>query len=217
MYRFNFAPILEQSDLIFKAIGMTLLITVVSMVLAVVLGLLVAVCRLSRSRVLSILARSYVQLFRGIPLYVYIIWLYYGLALLLGITFSPFQAGVICLATLYGAYLAEVDRGALVSIPKEQTEAALALGLTPLQTLRRVVLPQAARRAIPPTTNLFAVMLMDSSLVSVIGVMDLMRFVRVGASESFRALEFYTIAAVIYIGIVLIITRSSRFLERRFC
>ena len=216
MYRFNFAPVLEQSDLILKAMGMTLLITAVSMVLAGILGLLVAVCRLSQSRVLATLARGYVQLFRGIPLYVYIIWLYYGLALLLGITFSPFQAGVICLSTLYGAYLAEVDRGALASIPKEQKEAALALGLTPSQTFWSVVLPQAVRRALPPTTNRFAVMLMDSSLVSVIGVMDLMRLVRIGASESFRALEFYTTGGVIYVGLVLVITRLSRLLERRF-
>ena len=216
MYRFDFAPVFEQSDLILKAVGTTLLITAVSMVLAVVLGLVVAVCRLSRSRVLSALARGYVQLFRGIPLYVYIIWLYYGLALLLGITFSPFQAGVICLSTLYGAYLAEIDRGALASIPREQTEAALALGLTPSQTFWSVVLPQAVRRAIPPTTNLFAVMLMDSSLVSVIGVMDLMRLVRTGASESFRALEFYTTGAVLYVVMVLVITRLSRLLERRF-
>ena len=77
-------------------------------------------------------------------------------------------------------------------------------------------MPQAVRRALPPTTNLFAVMLMDSSLVSVIGVMDLMRLVRIGASESFRALEFYTTGGVIYVGLVLVITRLSRLLERRF-
>ncbi len=123
---------------------------------------------------------------------------------------------MICLSTLYGAYLAEVDRGALASIPKEQKEAALALGLTPSQTFWSVVLPQAVRRALPPTTNLFAVMLMDSSLVSVIGVTDLMRLVRIGASESFRALEFYTTGGVIYVGLVLVITRLSRLLERRF-
>jgi polar amino acid transport system permease protein len=136
--------------------------------------------------------------------------------MLLGLRISPIQAGVLCLSTLYGAYLAEIDRGALQSIPKEQNQAAVSLGLTPWHTFWDVTLPQAVRIIIPPTTNLFSVMVMDSSLVSVIGVTELMRLTKVGASDTFRAFEFYTAAAVIYVVLVLVVTRSSRYLERRY-
>jgi His/Glu/Gln/Arg/opine family amino acid ABC transporter permease subunit len=215
-YQLNFGPVLEQWDLFIQAIGMTLYVSAVSMTLATVIGLVVALARMSGIPLLASGAKIYVHLFRGVPLYVYIIWLYYGLALFLGIKLSPLQAGIICLSTLYGAYLAEIDRGALQSIPKEQNEAALALGLTPAQTFREIILPQALRTIIPPTTNMFAVMIMDSSLLSVIGVTDLMRLVRTGASESFRSLEFYTVGAVVYVFLVLLFTRFSRFLEGKF-
>ena len=215
-YQLNFAPVFARADLFVQGVAMTLYVSVVAMSLAIVLGLIIALCRMAKFAPLSRVGRVYVQLFRGIPLYVYIIWVYYGLAMLLGVRFSPLQAGVICLSTLYGAYLAEIDRGALQSIPKEQTQAALSLGLTPAQTFKDVILPQAIRTIIPPTTNLFAIMLMDSSLVSVIGVMELMRLTKIGASDTFRSFEFYTAAAVIYVGLVLLFTRLSASLERRY-
>jgi His/Glu/Gln/Arg/opine family amino acid ABC transporter permease subunit len=203
-------------DLLVLGVAMTIYVSILSMAVAIVLGLIIASMRMSKAPVLQAVGRTYVRIFRGIPLYVYIIWVYYGLALLFGIRFQPIQAGVICLSTLYGAYLAEIDRGALQSIPKEQTQAAVSLGLTPMQTFWDVILPQAVRIIIPPTTNLFAVMLMDSSLVSVIGVAELMRLTKVGASETFRAFEFYTTAAIIYVALVLVVTRASRRLERRY-
>jgi His/Glu/Gln/Arg/opine family amino acid ABC transporter permease subunit len=213
-YRFNFQPVLARADLFLEGVSMTVAVSLLSMALAVVLGLIVALASLSRFRFLRLAGRFYVQLFRGLPLYVYIIWLYYGLALWLGVKFTPLQAGVICLATLYGAYLAEIDRGAIQSIPRQQSEAALSLGLSPAQTFRFVVLPQALRVIVPPSTNLFAVMLMDSSLLSVIGVTDLMRLIRVGVSDTFRSFEFYTAGALIYVGLVLSVSRLSARLER---
>lgn len=215
-YELDFAAVFERADLLILGVAMTIYVSIVSMVVAIILGLIVASMRMSKPAALQTAGRLYVRLFRGVPLYVYIIWVYYGLAMLLGLRFSPIQAGVLCLSTLYGAYLAEIDRGALQSIPKEQTQAAVSLGLTPLQTFWDVTLPQAVRIIIPPTTNLFAVMVMDSSLVSVIGVMELMRLTKVGASDTFRAFEFYTAAAVIYVALVLVVTRASRHLERRY-
>lgn len=215
-YRFNFQPVLARADLFLEGVSMTVAVSLLSMALAVVLGLIVALASLSRFRFLRRAARFYVQLFRGLPLYVYILWLYYGLALWLGVKFTPLQAGVICLATLYGAYLAEIDRSAIQSIPRQQSEAALSLGLSPAQTFRFVVLPQALRVIVPPSTNLFAVMIMDSSLLSVIGVTDLMRLIRVGASDTFRSFEFYTAGAFLYVGLVLSVSRFSSRLERRF-
>ena len=216
MYRLNFAAVLAHWPLFVQGVAMTVLISVIAMSLAVVLGLLLALGQLSPLRPLRAGARLYIHLFRGIPLYVYIIWLYYGLALFLGVTLSPVHAGIIALSTLYAAYLAEIDRSGLQSIPATQIQAAVSLGLTPLQTFRDVVLPQAVRVVIPPTTSMFAAMLMDSSLLSVIGVMDLMRLIRVGASETFRSFEFYTAGAVVYVTLVLLVTRVSSLLERRY-
>lgn len=195
---------------------MTFYVSITAMTLAIVLGLIIAVCRMGPITPLSVAANAYVQLFRGIPLYVYILWLYYGLDVFLGIQFSPVQAGVICLSTLYGAYLSEIDRAAIESISKGQTEAALSLGLTHYQSFKDVILPQAIRIIIPPTTNMFAIMVMDSSLVSVIGVTELLRLMRIGASDTFRTLEFYTTGAVIYATMVFIITRVSARLERSY-
>lgn len=216
MYRLNFSAVLDRVDLFIQGIGMTIYVSVISMAVAIVIGLVIALMRMAKAAPLQILGRGYVRLFRGVPLYVYIIWVYYGLAMLLGIKFRPIEAGVFCLSTLYGAYLAEIDRGALQSIAKEQSQAALSLGLTPVQTFWDVILPQAVRIIVPPTTNLFAVMLMDSSLVSVIGVMELMRLTKVGASETFRAFEFYTTGAIIYVVLVLLVSRASRHLEQRY-
>jgi ABC-type amino acid transport system permease subunit len=128
---------------------------------------------------------------------------------------TAIQAGIICLATLYAAYLAEIDRAALEAIPRQQREAAASLGLTPFQTFRLVVLPQAFRIMLPPTTNMFAGMVMDTSLVAIIGVDELLRVVRSGASDTFRSMEFYTAGALIYLALVLAITWLSRRVEAR--
>lgn len=215
-YELNFAPVIERSDLFVQGVTMTLYVSVISMLIAVIWGFIIAVCQTTQLAPLRAGARIYVQFFRGIPLYVYILWLYYGLDVLLGIKFSPLQAGVICLATLYGAYLSEIDRGALESISRGQTEAAFSLGLTSFQTFMDVILPQTIRIVIPPTTNMFAIMVMDSSLVSVIGVTELLRLMREGASDTFRTMEFYTVGAVIYAGLVFLITRISAHLERKY-
>jgi His/Glu/Gln/Arg/opine family amino acid ABC transporter permease subunit len=215
-YDFNFAPVFRQWPLFVQGVAMTIYVSTISMFIAVIWGMIIALARMAQFPPLRAAARAYVQLFRGIPLYVYILWLYYGVAALVGIRFAPVQAGVICLATLYGAYLAEIDRGALESIAKEQTEAAKSLGLTPFQTFKDVVLPQAIRTIIPPTTTMFAIMIMDSSLVSVIGVTELLRLMKIGASDTFRTMEFYTTGAVIYVTLVLIVTRMSAFLETKY-
>jgi His/Glu/Gln/Arg/opine family amino acid ABC transporter permease subunit len=215
MYEPDFRAVFERLDLLAAGLLMTFALAIASMLAATVIGLLLAVGQMSKVRVIRSLSHGYVQLFRGVPLYVYIFWLYYSFGSATGILLSPVEAGVICLATLYGAYLAEIDRGALMSIPRQQHEAAAALGLTPVQSFRDVVLPQAIRTIIPPSTNMFAGVVMDTALVSSIGVVELMRVARIGSSESFRPFEFYTVAALIYIVVVLLISLASAYLERR--
>jgi polar amino acid transport system permease protein len=214
-YTPDFDPVWERADLLLDGLAMTFLLALTAMAAAIVLGLLVAVAQMSSVRPLRGLATQYVQLARGTPLYVYIFWLYYSLGGATGILLTPFQAGVICLATLYAAYLAEIDRGALQAVQREQREAAKALGLSPLQSFRDVVLPQAVRTVIPPTTNVFAMLVMDTSLVSAIGATELIRLARVGSSETFRPFEFYTVMGMIYVAVVLAISGLSAWLERR--
>lgn len=193
---------------------MTFAIAVTAMAGAIVLGLVIALGQMSSVRVVRSLATGYVQVARGTPLYVYIFWLYYSFGSATGVLLTPFQAGVVCLATLFGAYLAEIDRGALQSIRKEQREAGAALGLSPWQSLKDIVLPQAVRIVIPPTTNMFAMLVMDTSLVSAIGATELIRLARIGSSETFRPFEFYTTMGAIYVVVVLGISALSAWLER---
>src|SRR5690606_15769870 len=138
--------------------------------LAVPVGLVLAIARVYGGRVSSTLARIYIELFRGTPVLLQLYVLYYGLAPYY--SFSPVTAAVLGLGLNYGAYEAEVYRGALLAIPRGQTEAAKALGMGPWQTLRHVLLPQAMRLALPPMTNDFVSLLKDSSLVSVITVIE---------------------------------------------
>ena len=213
-YTPDFGPVWQRADLLLEGLAMTFVLAIVAMACAIVLGLVIAVGQMSSAWVVRKLATGYVQLARGTPLYVYIFWVYYSLGSATGILLTPFQAGVFCLATLYGAYLAEIDRGALQSIQKEQREAAVALGLTAWQSFRDVVLPQAVRIAIPPTTNMFAMLFMDTSLVSAIGALELIRVARIGSSETFRPFEFYTVMGVIYVVVVLVVSALSAWLER---
>jgi ABC-type amino acid transport system permease subunit len=164
---------------------------------------------------LSWLAGAYIQFFRGIPQYVFLIWLYYGVAMLTGINFAPIQAGIIALTLQYGGYLAEIFRAGIEAIGKGQTESALSVGLSRAQTYRYIILPQAFRIILPPTANMFIGMLKDSSLVSIIGVMELMRTTTVKSNLYFRPFEFFTTAALIYIALTFVFSTLVNRLEWR--
>lgn len=214
-YRPDFGPVLANLDVLLGGLVLTFALAISAMFFALLLGLVLALMQMSTWKPLRVLGTGYVQLFRGTPLYIYLFWLYYSFATLSGILLTEIMAGIICLATLYGAYLAEINRGALRSIPITQTQAGLALGLSPWQNFRHVVMPQAVRIVIPPTTNMFAGMIMDTSLVSAIGVAELIRITRITSSETFRPFELYTAAGLIYVVVVLGVSGISAWLERR--
>jgi len=189
--------VLQEFPLLLKGAYYTLLITAVSMTFGLIIGLLVALARITGNKVLSGLARFYVSVIRGTPLLVQIFIIYYGLPDV-GITFEPLTAAFISLSINIGAYLSETFRGAIISIPKGQMEAALSIGMSYSQAMRRIILPQAARVAIPPMGNTFIGILKETSLVSVITVTELLRASQLLISKHLVVMPFYIAIAIMY-------------------
>jgi len=192
----------------------TVSISVVSICLSVILGMLVSLAALSHMRLLRGANRVYVEVFRSIPILVMILWVYYGLPVILGISLDPFVAGVVALVMCDSAFQAEIFRGGIQSIHKGQSEAADSLGLSYLDKMRYVIMPQAIRRILPPLGNQFVYMLKMSSLVSVIGLMELTRRANELTVVEYRPLEIYTILLFEYLALILVVSWLVRKLER---
>jgi His/Glu/Gln/Arg/opine family amino acid ABC transporter permease subunit len=214
-YHFDFKVILDNLGEFGLGIRMTLLVSLVAMAIALVLGLVVALLRLSKAGVPRMLAQAYINFFQGTPMYVLIFWVYYGLAMLTGVNFKPFTAGVIALSTQYGAYMAEIYRSGIQAIDRGQREAASAVGLTTPQAYRYIILPQAIRIVLPSLGNNWIAMVKDSALLWVIGVMEIMRTAYMNSNDYFKPFEFYTLAAVIYITLTFIFFYVNQAVERR--
>ena len=189
--------LIENSPFLLQGAYYTLLITLVSMFFGSLIGIIVAIARLKGNKVIQAVARGYVSIIRGTPTLVQIIIIYYGLVDF-GIQLDPLPAAFIALSVNNGAYLSESIRGALQSIPKGQMEAAYATGMTPWQAMRRIILPQAIRIAIPPVGNTFIGMLKETSLVSVISVTELLRSAQLLIAQYYSYMPFYLGIAVIY-------------------
>jgi His/Glu/Gln/Arg/opine family amino acid ABC transporter permease subunit len=183
---------------------------------AFALGLAVALCRVSKIGPLKAVAYAYVQVFRALSLYVYILWIYFGLGIALGINLTPLQAGVVALTFLFSAYTAEIFRAAIVAVDTGQREAAVALGLNPISVFAFVAFPQAMRIALPALVNSLVDIVKDSAIVAIIGAGDLMYTTIQLAGYYLRAFEFYTVAGMLYLAVILILTRVASGLERRF-
>jgi His/Glu/Gln/Arg/opine family amino acid ABC transporter permease subunit len=204
---FQIEIILDSLRPMLQGAGIAVGVALTAMLLAVVLGAIVASLRLSRFWFLRAPAFLYIQFFRGTSLFVFILWLFFGLTIVTGFRLGPFVAAVIALGMLNSAYMAEIYRSGLSAVRLGQYEAARALGLTPWQMYWDVIFPQAIPVIIPSAMNLFTDLLKDSALVGVIGVADLMRVTQRLANFHFRPLEFYTAAAAIYAIIILFVSR----------
>ena len=189
--------VLENLPFLLEGAYYTLLITIVSMFFGSIIAIITAIARLKGNRLIRWIARAYVSIIRGTPTLVQIIIIYYGLADY-GIKLQPLMAAFISLSISIGAYLSETLRGALLSIPNGQTEAAYASGMTPSQTMRRIIVPQALRIAIPPAGNTFIGMLKETSLVSVITVTELLRSADLLIAQYYIYMPFYVAIALMY-------------------
>jgi His/Glu/Gln/Arg/opine family amino acid ABC transporter permease subunit len=214
-YELDLRVVWTNMDEFALAVQMTLLLSAAAMLLALVMGLVISLLRVSKLRLLQAPARAYINFFRGAPQYVLIFWVYYGLAMILGVRFAPFTAGVLSLSMQYSASLAEIYRAGIEAVGKGQTESAASVGMTKAQITRYVVLPQAIRIILPALGNSWISMVKDSSLVSVIGVMEIMLVANLNANDYFRPFEFFTLAAVLYIAMTFVFFYGNQALERK--
>ncbi|QUD87776.1 amino acid ABC transporter permease [Phenylobacterium montanum] len=201
--------------LVTQGLVTTIYISAISIVLASLLAMVGAIAKLSQNGVALGVANFYTSLFRGTPLLMQLYMIYLGLPQL-GIVIGPIPAGVAALSLCYGAYMTEIFRAGIENIPRGQWEAARALGIKPFDTLARIILPQAMRIIIPPTGNQFIAMLKDSSLVSVVGVWELMYLARTQGQTEFRHLEMMITAALIYWLLSMVLEVLQARLERHF-
>ncbi len=215
-------------------ISVTLRISVTSFFTILIVGMLGGLGRISGNRIVRGASSLYVEVVRGIPLLVWLLYIWFALpqvlqavggaltplapgvgAWLTGLRIDPFVAAVIGFTVCYGAYMTEIFRAGIESISKGQMEAARSLGMGYAQAMRYIVLPQAIRVILPPVGNEFVTLLKDSSLVSVLAVSDLTRRGREYVSRSFLSFETFTMIALIYLLMTLIFTRLARWLEQR--
>jgi len=194
----------------------TLLVCGLSFAFGSAMGLLMAGLRMSHRFPFTQIAYVYIDFFRTTPALVQLIWVFYVLPILVGITLSPVASGVVALSLNAGAFFAEVFRGGIQSLPSGQWDAAVVLGYSRPATILRVILPQGLRRALPATANIFISLLKDSSLLSVIAVPELTYQAQTQAAQSFRPLELYTALAVAYFVLTYPLSLTSSWLERRF-
>ena len=198
-----------------SGIGLTLGLSLSAIVVSVILGVMLALSALSRSRPLRMVSRTYVEVFRSIPLLVLLLWVYYGLPMVTGLQFGAFAAGVISLALSDAAFESEIFRAGIQSVAKGQREAAQTLGLSNRDAFRFVIFPQAIRTILPALGNQFVYVLKMSSLVSVIGLQELTRRANELNVSEYRPLEIYTALVVEYLLLILLTSWGVRRLEQR--
>ncbi|MCR9056724.1 MAG: amino acid ABC transporter permease [Rhodobacteraceae bacterium] len=193
----------------------TLLLSFTAIVISIVIGLAVALPALSANRALRRFNRVYVELVRAVPILVLILWVYYGLPQMTGLSITVFWAGVIALALSDSAFEAEIFRAGIQSIDKGQYEAAHSISLSYTDMMLYVILPQAVRRILPALGNQLVYMLKMSSLVSVIGMQELTRKANELVVVEYRPLEIYTVLVLEYLVLILIVSAGVRWLERK--
>jgi len=193
----------------------TIKISTISMLLGTLIGLIVGVIRGSiRNRVLLLVANIYLEIFRGTPLLIQLFFIYFGLPTI-GISLSPWSASIIGLALNSGAYISEIIRAGIMGVDKGQWEAARSLGLSHLQSISYIILPQAARIILPPLVNTFSSLLKDSSLISILAIAELSRVGQLIYTKTFQPFEVYTAIGLLYLLMTSLLAYLSRLLEKR--
>jgi polar amino acid transport system permease protein len=211
----DFGVILANGRFLAYGVWVTVLLSVVSGLTSLAAGLVVALARLYGPRWLRVVVVLYIDSMRAIPVLVVLVWTFFALPLLVGVTMSPFAAALIGLTVHLAAYAAEIVRAGTESVRPGQTRAALALGMSRPQVLRRIVLPQALVRMLPAFGSLLSVTIKDTAIASVIAVPELMRQSETVAGQSFQPIEVYTFAMLVYFALLFPVTRGVDRLYRR--
>ena len=212
---FDFGVIADNGRFLGYGVGITVVLSLVSGLTSLVLGLVVALARLYGPRGLRSLIVLYVDSMRAIPVLVVLVWTFFALPIVTGLTMSPFTAALIGLTVHLAAYAAEIVRAGIESVRPGQTRAALALGMSRAQILRRIVLPQAIVRMLPAFGSLLSVTIKDTAIASVIAVPELMRQSETVAGQSFQPIEVFTFAMLLYFLMLYPVTRGVDRVYRR--
>ncbi|MCK6265612.1 amino acid ABC transporter permease [Vibrio sp. ZSDE26] len=214
---FDFHYMLELIPILLKYLGTTMEMAVWGLVFSLALAVVLANIRVFKVPVLDQLSQLYISFFRGTPLLVQLFLLYYGLPQIfpIFIGLDAFSAAVIGLTLHFAAYMAESIRAAIIGIDRSQMEASLSVGMTSTQAMRRIILPQATRIALPSLMNYFIDMIKSTSLAFTLGVAEIMARAQMEASSSFRFFEAFLAVALIYWGVVLILTRIQILAEAK--
>ncbi len=211
-WQFSFDTVIPR---LLEGFWLTVELTLFAGFFGILLGLLIALARISRIKVLSVPAMLYVTFFRGTPLLLQILFIYFALPPLLDITLDAMPAGILALSLNAGAYLTEIFRAAILSIDKGQMEAARALGMSHSLAMRRIILPQTFRRLIPPVVNELAALAKDTSLVSVIALSEMLYMTQRLGAKYLRPWEVYFWAACGYLIIVIALSTVAGRIERK--
>jgi polar amino acid transport system permease protein len=205
---FDFSVITDHWRFLASGVGITLLLSVVSGLTSLVAGLVVALLRLYGPRPLRFAVVLYIDSMRAIPVLVVLVWSFFALPILTGLTMPPFVAALVGLTVHLAAYAAEIVRAGVESVRPGQTRAALALGMSRAQIVRRIILPQAIVRMLPAFGSLLSITIKDTAIASVIAVPELMRQSETLAGQSFQSIEVYTFAMLVYFVILFPVTRG---------
>lgn len=213
---FDWSLIWDNIPILLQGAVITIQITVMAVGCGFFIGMIAALANLSRFKIVRLLVKCYVELFRGTPLLVQIFMFYFALPMVIGQSINPYVAAVTACSINSGAYVSEIFRAGIQSIDKGQMEAGRSLGLTWAQTMRYIVMPQAFKAIIPPLGNEFIAMMKDTSLVSVIGFEELTRRGQLIIARTYGSFEIWTAVAIIYLIMTLSISQLVAFLERRY-
>jgi polar amino acid transport system permease protein len=212
--KFDVEIVIKSMPMLLKGALFTIQLSLLGILIGVVIGISLAFFRLSNRKILDLPTRIFINFIRGVPFFIQILIIYYSFAGL-GFKIPAFIGGVIAMALNTAAFQAETWRAGIQSIHRGQTEAAHALGLTSIQTFRRITLPQVTMKVLPSITNEFIILLKNSSLVSVIGVVELTRTGQQIVSTSYRPAEIYITVAIMYLVMNLLIAQFAKYFEKR--
>lgn len=213
-YNYDFSIVLMNKKALLSGLFITLELTIFSIIFGLILGMILCLLKSSKNSEISITANIFIQLFRGLPLLVLLIWLFYALPPIIGIKISPIATAILALSLNLGAYSAEIFKAGFNSIHKGQIEAAKVLGLSKLHTIKHIIMPQAAKVIIPPLTGRLIETIKLTSLASVIAVNELLHQGQNIIAISFRPLEVYTIIALMYLAIIIPLSFALRKIEK---
>jgi polar amino acid transport system permease protein len=216
MHRWDFTPVFDNFGLLLAGLGATLQLTIAALACGLPVGLALAAGRLSGTRWLSVPAGVIIEVFRTTPPLVQLFWFYFGLPIVMQVEMTPFLAALLTFTIQSGAFFAEIFRAGIVSIEAGQNEAARAIGMTRVQSFRRVILPQAVKRMFPAFLERSIELMKTTTLVATISYADLLYQANELAQKTFRPLEVLTAAALMYFVVISLLSAFAARVERRF-